>query len=110
MKQETRCDSFAGKEGQISNQEENKKGLGKSRPLIDFAFATSADFVRRRSLRRPKAGSLLQGSNPKKRKSSPNQASTKEGKNSIRFAEDLIKIHEFYKIFIREITAILEKG
>ena len=55
------------------------------------------------------AGSLLQGSNPKKRKTPPNQTFTKEVKNSVRFTEDLIKIHEFYKIFIREITAILEK-
>lgn len=56
------------------------------------------------------AGSRLQGSNPKKAKNPSNQASAKEGKNSVRFTEDLIKIHEFYKIFLTEITAILEKG
>jgi hypothetical protein len=56
------------------------------------------------------AGSLLQGSNPKKGKNAANQPYVKEGKNSVRFTEDLIKIHEFYKIYIREITAILERA
>lgn len=68
----------------------------KSPPMADFLVLS--------------AGSLLQGSNPKKLKTPSNQTFTKEVKNSIRFTEDLIKIHEFYKIFIREITAILEKG
>ncbi len=55
------------------------------------------------------AGSRLQGSNPIKRKNAPNQPPTKEEGNPVRLTEDLIKLHEFYKIFFREITSILEK-
>ena len=55
------------------------------------------------------AGSLLQGSNPKKGKNASNQPTAKETKNSVRFTEDLIKIYEFSLNYKAEITRILEK-
>ena len=55
------------------------------------------------------AGSRLQGSNQKKRKNAFNQSPTKEGENSVRFAEDLIKIYDFSRNYKAEITRILGK-
>jgi hypothetical protein len=55
------------------------------------------------------AGSLLQSSNPKNRKNPSNQPSAKEGENSVRFTEDLIKIYNFNRNYKAEITRILGK-
>ena len=56
------------------------------------------------------AGSLLQGSNAEILKNASNQATTKEGKNLVRFTEDLIKIYEFSRNYKAEITRIIGKG
>ena len=57
------------------------------------------------------AGSRLQCSNPKRRKNTANKISTKESKkleNSAHFAEDLIKIGAFYKLYYKEILLIID--